>query len=59
MNHVFISHVKEDADVAFELALALEEAGYSTWCYELDSIPGPSYLLQTGKAIEQANSGQT
>ena len=54
MNDVFIAHVEEDADVALEIALGLEEAGYSTWCYELDSIPGLSYLLQTGKAVEES-----
>jgi TRAP-type C4-dicarboxylate transport system substrate-binding protein len=51
---VFIAHVEEDADVALEIALALEEAGYSTWIYEVDSIPGPSYLVQTGQAVERA-----
>ncbi len=56
MSHIFISHVEEDADVALEIALKLEEAGYSTWSYELDSIPGPSYLLQTGAAIEQSQA---
>lgn len=56
MSHIFISHVEEDADVALETALKLEEAGYTTWCYELDSIPGLSYLLQTGTAIEQSQA---
>jgi len=56
VSHVFISHVEEDADVALEIALKLEEAGYSTWFYELDSIPGPSYLVQTGAAIEQSQA---
>jgi hypothetical protein len=54
MNHIFISHVEEDADIALEIALKLEKAGYTTWFYELDSLPGPSYLLQTGAAIEQS-----
>ena len=54
MNDIFISHVEEDADVALEITLGLEEAGYSTWYYELDGIPGTSYLLQTGEAV--ANS---
>jgi hypothetical protein len=51
MSDIFISHVEDDAEVALEIALGLEEAGYSTWCYELDGIPGPSYLLQTGQAV--------
>ena len=56
MSDVFIAHVEEDADVALEIALGLEEAGYSTWCYEVDSIPGPSYLLQTGQAVGRAKA---
>lgn len=56
MSDVFISHVEEDADLALEITLGLEEAGYGTWCYELDSVPGPSYLIQTGRAIEQCKA---
>jgi hypothetical protein len=53
---VFISHVEEDEAVALQLADALEAAGYSTWCYERDTIPGPSYLLQTSRAIEASQA---
>ncbi len=56
MSEIFISHVEEDAEVALEIALGLEEAGYTTWCYEVDNIPGPSYLIQTGQAVEQAKA---
>ena len=56
MSDVFIAHVEEDAEVALEIALALEQAGYTTWCYEVDSIPGPSYLIQTGQAVEQSKA---
>jgi hypothetical protein len=56
MHDVFITHVEEDAEVALEIALGLEEVGYSTWCYEVDNIPGPSYLLQTGQRIDQAKA---
>ncbi len=52
MPDVFISHVEEDAPAALEIAGALEAAGYSTWCYERDLIPGPSFLVQTGTAVE-------
>jgi len=41
MHDILIAHVEEDAEVALEIALGLEEAGYSTWCYEVDDIPGP------------------
>jgi len=53
---VFISHVEEDADVALELALRLEQKGFSTWCYEVDSSAGVSYLDQVEKAIEQCKA---
>jgi len=56
MSHVFISHVEEDADVALGIALGLEQAGFPTWCYEVDSIPGPSYLIVTGQAIERSGA---
>lgn len=53
---VFISHVEEDGAVALQLADALGAAGFSTWCYERDTIPGPSYLLQTSRAIESSRA---
>jgi hypothetical protein len=53
---VFVSHVEEDGPVALQLADALEAAGYSTWTYERDTIPGPSYLLQTSRAIESSRA---
>lgn len=56
MGHVFIRHVEEDGAPALELSAALEAEGYSTWCYETDSVPGCSYLLQTGSAIDRADA---
>ena len=56
MSHVFISHVEKDADIALGIALGLEQAGFRTWCYETDSIPGPSYLLLTGQAVESSSA---
>ena len=56
MNHIFISHVEEDGDVALEVAEGLEKAGYSTWYYERDSLPGVDYLLQVKKAIEASSA---
>jgi hypothetical protein len=55
-NKVFISHVQEDHEIALQLAFGLEEAGYSTWCYEVDSIPGPSHMDQTLEAIEESDA---
>jgi hypothetical protein len=56
MRDVFVSHVEEDSAEALAIADALEAAGYSTWCYERDSIPGPSYLVQTGNAVEDCRA---
>ena len=55
MSEIFISHAEEDADVALTVALELERAGYRTWTYEVDSVPGPSYLLQTGESVERSD----
>jgi hypothetical protein len=55
-NHVFISHVEEDAKIALEIAEGLEKAGYKAWYYERDSLVGPSYLLQTKQAVEQSQA---
>src|SRR5437763_11133496 len=54
MGQVFISHVAEDVATASELAVGLEEAGYSTWFYERDSLPGPPYVTQIVQAIAQS-----
>ncbi len=56
MTDVFISHVEEDSAVVLEVAKGLEAAGYTTWYYERDSLPGLSYLVQTGQAIEQSRA---
>ena len=54
MADVFISYVEEDSEVAVALSEGLEAAGYTTWCYERHSVPGPSYLAQTRTAIEES-----
>ena len=56
MREVFISHVESDGALALEMAAGLETAGYTTWYYERDSIPGPTYLAQVGKAIDEAKA---
>jgi hypothetical protein len=52
--NVFISHAEEDSRVAIRIAEALEEHGHSTWYYERDTLPGISYLLQYGQAVDRA-----
>lgn len=54
MSLIFISHVEEDSSIAVEIAQGLEQAGYTTWYHERDSVPGPPYLSQVGTAIEEA-----
>lgn len=56
MSTIFISHVEEDTIVARELASGLEAAGYSTWHYQRDTVPGAPYLIQIGQAIEECGA---
>jgi len=56
MSDIFISYVEEDSSVATQVGDGLQNAGYSTWLYERDSLPGPAYLLQMGEAIDQAQA---
>lgn len=56
MSQIFISHVEEDESIALEIAHGLEAAGYPTWYYERDSLPGVSYLDQIDEAIEQSQA---
>lgn len=51
MSSVFISYVEEDHDIALAIAEGLQAAGYSTWYYERDSLPGLTFLVQINKAI--------
>lgn len=54
VKQLFVSYVEEDSELAFSLVEELERVGYSAWLYERDSVPGPSYLQQTGSAIDAA-----
>lgn len=56
MSDIFISHVEEDEGIAQEIARGLESAGYTTWYYERKGVPGLSYLVQTGQAIEKSKA---
>ena len=51
---LFISYVAEDSDTALQIAQGLEQAGYSTWFYGRDGLPGVSYLAWELQAIERA-----
>ena len=53
MPEIFISHAEEDFPLMQRLANGLEGSGYKTWYYERDTVPGPSYIDQCVKAIDQ------
>ena len=55
LHDIFISYTEADSDTVSELAKGLEKAGYHTWYYERDSLPGPAYLKQV---IENINSSK-
>jgi tetratricopeptide (TPR) repeat protein len=60
MSEIFISYVEEDgqfvANLVRELETELESESISCWYYQRDGLPGPSYLLQVGKAIEDSRA---
>jgi hypothetical protein len=49
-----MSHVAEDAATVQELAVGLEQAGYTVWFSERDSLPYPPYVTQILEAVEQS-----
>src|SRR5262245_7486957 len=53
MSHVFISYVEEDRALALALSDGLEVAGFTTWYYGRDTVPGLNYLMQTREAIKE------
>lgn len=56
MADIFFSHVEEDFGLIEEMARGLEAAGYSTWFYERDALPGKPHRLQTRAAIAGAEA---
>jgi len=56
MGPIFISHSEKDLALVNEMARGLEAAGYSTWYFERDVLPGASYLSQIAEAIEQSQA---
>jgi hypothetical protein len=52
MGPIFISHSEKDLALVNEMARGLEAAGYSTWYFERDVVPGTSYLVRIAQAIE-------
>jgi class 3 adenylate cyclase/tetratricopeptide (TPR) repeat protein len=56
MGRIFISHSERDLPVAAEIVRGLEGAGYPTWYFERDIVPGTSYITQIALAIEQSQA---
>jgi anti-sigma B factor antagonist len=56
MKEIFISYAEEDGGIAAEIAERLEVAGYTTWYFQRDSLPGVPHLEQTSQAIEEASA---
>lgn len=56
MSDIFVSHVEEDAGLALGLASRLETAGYRCWFYERDCLPGPPYVGQVARAIDDCQA---
>ena len=56
MTDVFISYVEEDGRIADQIAQGLQAAGYSTWHYERDGLPGTDYLETIGATIDAAKA---
>jgi hypothetical protein len=56
MGHVFISPIEKDAAALKQIVQGLQAAGYPTWCFERDVLPGTRHLIQTARAIEQCEA---
>jgi class 3 adenylate cyclase/tetratricopeptide (TPR) repeat protein len=53
---IFLSHVEKDLPIMEQIARGLEAAGYPTWYFERDVLPGTSYLIQITRAIQQCDA---
>lgn len=56
MPDVFITTSRRIGRRRWDCRMAWRRAGFTTWCYERHSVPGLSYLNQTGQAIEQCRA---
>ena len=56
MGTVFISHSEKDLGLVDEIIRGLEQAGYHTWYFERDVLPGTSYLIQIHDAVDQCDA---
>ena len=51
---LFISYAEADHNTVLVLAEGLENAGYRTWHYRRDALPGPAYLTQVIENIDKS-----
>ena len=56
MNNIFISHSEKDLTAVNQIIQGLEQAGYRTWYFERDALPGTSYLVQIHDAVGQCDA---
>ena len=56
MSEIFISHAERDGQVARDLGVELEKAGFKVWFYERDSLPGATYLSQVAHALRECRA---
>lgn len=52
MSKIFISYAEEDEPVVKQVAAGLEAAGYSTFVYGSNPLPGVSYFIRTRKELD-------
>ncbi len=56
MGTIFVSHSEKDLGTVSEIIRGLEQAGYHTWYFERDVLPGTSYLVQIHDAVDQCDA---
>ena len=56
MSTIFVSHSEKDLGTVNEIIRGLEQAGYGTWYFERDVLPGSSYLVQITTAVAECDA---
>jgi len=56
MSTIFVSHSEKDLGIVNEIIRGLEQAGYGTWYFERDILPGSSYLVQITTAVAECDA---
>lgn len=53
---VFISYASQDADMADQLAQALEEEGLEVWDARKEILPGENWAAKTGQGLDESDA---